>query len=185
MTAGSSAAAHEEAAAALEHNGAEPDLSPVPFRDPSFGPRYTIERIVVRGNRKTESALILGEIGLRAGDQLTASAGRVEAARIRLLSLGYFLDARLALEKGTGRGGAVLVVDVEERGTVILNALYLGSSAATTFWGGFDIAENNLLGRGISLGTGFVASTHPKVAEPNAIWARDAAPRSPASAAPA
>jgi outer membrane protein assembly factor BamA len=89
----------------------------------------------------------------------------VEAARIRLLSLGFFLDVRLALAKGTGRGDAVLIVDVEERGTVILNALYLGSSAATSFWGGFDIAENNLLGRGISLGTGFVASSRPDVAE--------------------
>jgi outer membrane protein insertion porin family len=160
-----SATGNQEAAATMEHTATEADLSPVPFSDPSFGPRYTIERIVVRGNRKTESSLILGEIGLRTGDQVTASDGRVEAARIRLLSLGFFLDARLALEKGTGRGGAVLIVDVEERGTVILNALYLGSSDATTFWGGFDVAENNLLGRGISLGTGFVASTHPKIAE--------------------
>jgi outer membrane protein insertion porin family len=141
------------------------DLPPVPFSDPTFGPRYTIEQIVVRGNHKTESALIFGELGLHPGDQIAASDGRVEAARIRLLSLGYFLDARLALAKGTGRGGAVLIVDVEERGTVILNALYLGSSDATAFWGGLEIAENNLLGRGISLGTGFVASTRPVVSE--------------------
>lgn len=135
------------------------------FTDPSFGPQYTIERIVVRGNRKTEQALILGELGLQTGDQVTASDRRVEAARIRLLALGFFLDVRLALARGTGRGGAVLLVDVEERGTVILNALYLGSSAATTFWGGLEVAENNLLGRGISLGTGFVAGTRPDVAE--------------------
>jgi outer membrane protein insertion porin family len=148
-----------------ERTPTETDTPPVPFSNPAFGPRYTIERIVVRGNHKTESALILGELGLRAGDQVTASDSRVEAGRIRLLSLGFFLDVRLALEKGTGRGGAVLVVEVEERGTVILNALYLGSSDATSFWGGLEIAENNLLGRGISLGTGFVASTRPKVAE--------------------
>ena len=141
------------------------ELSAVAFTTPSFGPRYTIERVVVRGNRKTEAALVLGEIGLRPGDQVTASDPRVEAARFRLLSLGFFLDVRLALERGSQRGGAVLVVDVEERGTVILNALYLGASAATPFWGGLDVAENNLLGRGISLGGGFVASTRPTVTE--------------------
>ena len=146
-----------------DHDTPESDAPVVPFSNPSFGPRYTIEHIVVRGNRKTESALILGEIGLRPGDQVSASDGRVEAARIRLLSLGYFLDAHLALERGTGRGGAILIIDVEERGTIILNALYLGSSAATAFWGGLDVAENNLLGRGISLGAGLVASTRPSV----------------------
>lgn len=153
------------AAAGLEAQPEPDHQTPVPFSDPSFGPRYRIERIVVRGNHKTESALILGEIGLHPGDLIVASDGRVEAARIRLLSLGFFLDVRLALGKGTGRGDAVLNIDVEERGTVILNALYLGSSAATAFWGGLDVAENNLLGRGISLGTGFVASSRPDVAE--------------------
>jgi outer membrane protein insertion porin family len=96
---------------------------------------------------------------------LTASDGRVEAARFRLLALGFFLDVRLALERGSERGGAVLVVDVEERNTVILNALYLGASTATPFWGGLDVAENNLFGRGISLGGGFVAAVRPQVAE--------------------
>jgi len=136
-----------------------------PFRDPEFGPRYTIERVVVRGNRKTATALILGELGIRAGDTLTASDGRVEAARIHLLSLGFFLDVRLALNKGAARGGANLIVEVEERGTIILNALYYGTSRATPFWGGLDIAETNLGGRGISLGAGFVAASRPQVTE--------------------
>ncbi|MBC8133957.1 MAG: BamA/TamA family outer membrane protein [Deltaproteobacteria bacterium] len=154
-----------EAAAELEGEPVTELQAPVPFTEPSFGPRYTIQRIDVRGNRKTETVLILGELGLQPGDQVTASDPRVEAARIRLLSLGFFLDVHLALGKGSGRGDAVLIVEVEERGTVILNALYLGSSAATSFWGGMEIAENNLLGRGISLGTGFVASSRPNVAE--------------------
>ena len=150
--------------AAANNEPAEPEEAIAPFQDPTFGPLYVIERIIVRGNRKTETALILGEIGIRPGDQLTASSSRVEEARIRLLSLGYFLDARLALQRGSARGGAILLVDVEERGTIVLNALYLGASAATDFWGGLEIAENNLVGRGISLGGGFVASTRPDVA---------------------
>lgn len=154
-----------QAARTLENQPAEESEPLAEFADPTFGPEYTIERIVVRGNRKTEAALILAELGLYPGDRVTASDRRVEAARIRLLALGFFLDARLALGKGTGRGGAVLLVDVEERGTVILNALYLGSSAATPFWGGLEAAENNFLGRGISLGTGFVAGARPAVSE--------------------
>jgi len=141
------------------------DEALAPFRDPEFGPRYTIEKVIVRGNRKTATALIVGELGIRAGDALTASDGRVEAARIHLLSLGFFLDVRLALKKGAARGGANLIVEVEERGTIILNALYYGTSRATPFWGGLDIAETNLGGRGISLGAGFVAASRPQVTE--------------------
>ena len=77
--------------------------APEPFRDPNFGPAYAIEQIVVRGNRKTATALIKGEVGVVVGDVLTASDGRVEAARIHLLSLGFFLDVRLALERGSQR----------------------------------------------------------------------------------
>ena len=132
-----------------------------------FGPHYALERVQIRGNHKTEAQLILGEIDLHAGDVVAASDPRVEAARIRLLSLGFFLNVHLALERGQQRGGAVLVVEVEERGTIIINALHLGSSAATAFWGGMDLAENNFLGRGISVGGGFVASTLPSLPEAN------------------
>jgi outer membrane protein insertion porin family len=145
----------------LDSSSPQEDVESFPASN--FGPRYTLERIEIRGNEKTEGRLIGGEIGLFPGDEIWASDPRVEAARIRLLSLGYFLNVHLALERGSRRGGAVLIVEVEERGTIILNALYLGSSAATAFWGGLDLAENNFLGRGISLGGGFVASTRPTV----------------------
>jgi outer membrane protein insertion porin family len=146
---------------------ARPDAS-TPSFEPGFGPRYYIEDIVVRGNHKTRTPLILREIGLTPGDVLSASDSRVEAARFRLLSLGYFIDARLSLARGSRRGGAVLTVEVEERGTIVINELYPSTSAATTFWGGIDASETNFLGRGINLGAGFVASTNPRVpgAEP-------------------
>jgi outer membrane protein insertion porin family len=135
----------------------------VPPLEPGFGPRYRIEEIVVKGNRKTKTALILREIGLVPGDVVNASDQRVEAARFRLLSLGYFLDARLSLVRGAQRGAAVLQIEVEERGTIVINELYPSTSAATTFWGGIDAAETNFLGRGVNLGGAFVASTTPKV----------------------
>ena len=73
---------------------------------------------------------------------------------------------RLSVTRGVSRGGVVLVVEVEERGTVVINELFPSTSAATAFWGGADVSETNLLGHGINLGAGFVASTTPVV--PNA-----------------
>jgi outer membrane protein assembly factor BamA len=138
--------------------------SPAPeFTDTTFGPRYVVEQIVVRGNRKTKEALILAELGLAPGDTVSGSDARVEAARFRLLALGHFLDARLSVQRGTKRGGVVLLVEVEERGTIVINELYPSTSAATIFWGGADVSETNFLGRGINLGGGFVASTTPVV----------------------
>ena len=146
--------------------GAPPAGSPPAapaFANPTFGPRYVIEDIVVRGNHKTKTALILDEVRLRPGDEVSASDARVEAARYRLLALGYFLDARLSLARGARRGGAVLLVEVEERGTIILNDIFLNTSNATRFWGGLDASEMNFLGRGVNIGAGFVASTTPRV----------------------
>jgi hypothetical protein len=132
--------------------------------DPSFQPRYQLKQIEVRGNRKTRTALILREVGLAAGDSVTANDPRVSLARLRLLALGFFLDVHLSLVKGEHRGLANLVIEVEERGTLILDALYLGTSDATAVWGGVAATERNLLGRGLSLGGGLVGSTRPQVA---------------------
>ena len=136
-----------------------PDFPP----DPSFEPNYKIEGIEVRGNQKTRTALILREVGLHVGDVVSANDARVGLARPRLLALGFFLDVHLSLVKGAERGQASLVVEVEERGTIILDALYLGTSQATSVWGGMAATERNLLGRGLSLGGGFVGSTRPQV----------------------
>lgn len=146
--------------------GASPEAAPLPEfpPDPAFEASYRIEAIEVRGNRKTKTALILRELGLSPGDVLIANDARVGLARLRLLALGYFLDVHLSLLKGERRGLANLVVEVEERGTVILDAIYLGSSRATAFWGGLAATERNLFGRGIALGGGVVGSTRPAVA---------------------
>src|SRR4029077_16872535 len=117
------------------------------------------------GNRKTEASLILSEIGLREGDTVGASDPRVEAARYRLLGMGFFLALRLSVQRGSRRGSVVLLVEVEERGTIVINEIFASTSAATEFWGGADLSETNFLGRGITLGGGFVASTKPLVPE--------------------
>ncbi|HEX3905338.1 MAG TPA: BamA/TamA family outer membrane protein [Polyangia bacterium] len=141
------------------------------FPDARFGPRYVIEEVRVTGNRKTKTSLIVGELavmGLGPGAAVDASDPRVEAARYRLLSLGYFLDLHLSVTRGSKRGAVVLVVEVEERGTLVINELFPATSEATLFWGGADLSETNFLGRGINLGAGFVASTKPLVPDAHA-----------------
>jgi outer membrane protein insertion porin family len=160
-----------EAAALTAAVDTPPSLDDSGFVDAQFGPRYTIEEVRVTGNRKTKTSLIVGELavmGLAPGDAVGASDARVEAARYRLLSLGYFLDVQLSVARGSKRGAVVLVVAVEERGTLVINELFLAHSEATLFWGGADVSETNFLGRGINLGAGFVASTKPIVPDSTA-----------------
>ena len=154
-----------------QQEGAVPPGAVAPFADAQFGPRYAIDEVVVRGNRKTATSIILAELGalgLQRGATVDASDPRVEAARYRLLTLGYFLDVRLSVMRGKRLGGVVLVVEVEERGTLVINELFPSTSAATAFWGGADVSETNFLGRGISLGFGLVASTKPVVLDAHA-----------------
>jgi len=158
--------------AAARASDPAPPPEPLPaFDETPFGPRYVIEDVRVSGNRKTERSLIVGELGalgLAPGRTVDASDRRVETARYRLLSLGYFLDVHLSVARGSQRGAVVLVVNVEERGTLVINEIFAATSPATAFWGGVDLAETNFLGRGINLGAGFVASTKPIVPDAHA-----------------
>jgi outer membrane protein insertion porin family len=141
----------------------------LPAHDVGGGIRYLVEAVLIQGNRKTDPGLINRELGIAAGDVLTPDDARVRAAELRLLSLGYFLGVRLRLRRAQHqRGAVILIVEVEERGTTVLNALYLGTSEATLLWGGLDVSETNFLGRGITLGGGFVQSTTPTVPEAEA-----------------
>jgi outer membrane protein insertion porin family len=159
LRAGAARAGDEDAAG-------DDESAAVAFPDQRFGPRYVIDDVLIRGNNKTQKSIIAAEVaalGLVQGASVDASDPRVEAVRYRLLALGYFLDVRLSVTRGATRGGVVLVVDVEERGTLVINELFPSTSAATAFWGGADVSETNFLGRGINLGAGFVASTTPVV----------------------
>ena len=126
-------------------------------------PAYILDGVKVRGNTKTISKVILRYVPFHAGDVVQASDSRVEATRFRLLGLGFFRDVHLSLERGSKPGHAYLVVQVRERGTVVFNDIFLGSSEATRFWMGMDVADRNFLGRGFSVSVAFVAGTKPLV----------------------
>jgi len=121
-----------------------------------FHPRYIIESIEVRGNTKTRGNLIISYLSFLPGE--TLSEEDVEISRIKLLALGYFRDVQMRLERGGKRGMVKLIVEVEERNTIIIDNLFIGYSDTNPFWGGLGISDINFLGLGMALSGAGVAS---------------------------
>lgn len=125
------------------------------------GLRYDLEGIEVRGNTTTLARVILRFVPFHPGSTLDVDDKELQLTRLRLLGTGFFRDVQLSLRRGTKRGSVVLVVDVVERNTIVVNDLWLGLSADAepngrarplTAYGGIDVSETNLAGTGVSLG---------------------------------
>jgi outer membrane protein insertion porin family len=125
------------------------------------GLRYLLEGIQIRGNTTTHSRVILRYVPFQAGDTLDVDDKELLLTRFRLLGTGFFRDVQLSLRKGSKRGNVVLVVDVIERNTVVINDVWLGLSSDAepngnarplTAYGGLDVSETNLAGTGVALG---------------------------------
>jgi outer membrane protein insertion porin family len=131
-----------------------------------LGPvRYTLERVAVRGNTRTRKNVVMRYVPFRKGDLIDVSDSAFELLRFRLLGTGFFRDVDMSLEKGSARGQVVLVIQVVERNTIVLNDVAIGISKTADVQGpnageerpisayaGIDIAETNLAGSGITLG---------------------------------
>jgi outer membrane protein insertion porin family len=131
-------------------------------------PRYIVESMVVRGNSKTRGSLILSQMFLKPGEALDEA--KVELSRIRLLALGYFKDVRMVLEKGSVRGRVRLVVEVDERNTIIIDDVFLGISKTNPFWGGLGMSDINFLGRGMVLSGAAVGSEKQQAYRIGLFW---------------
>lgn len=149
-----------------------PPAPPVPVDhvDPDFGPLVTIEDIRVVGNRSTAERIILRAVPIQQGEQLRAADPRLTKARFKVLALGYFRDVTVELEKGSARGRVIIVVTVVERGTVVLNRLWYGSSSLAPYWFGVDVSERNFLGTGLLVGGGLVFADHGNVTGARDQW---------------
>ena len=142
----------------------EPPLAEAPAPRPPVGPgglRYVLEGVEVRGNTTTLARVILRFVPFQRGATLDVDDKELQLTRFRLLGTGFFRDVQLSLRRGTKRGSVVLVVDVVERNTVVVNDLWLGLSADAepdgrarplTAFGGIDVSEQNLAGTGVALG---------------------------------
>jgi outer membrane protein assembly factor BamA len=107
-------------------------------------------------------------VPLQAGADLDVDDPAIEQIRWRLMGTGWFDDVHLRLERGSRRGWVVLVVDVEERNTLVISRVVAGLSRVVTSstsrddrlrpYGGLGVTETNLFGLGIGLGASVVAA---------------------------
>lgn len=119
-------------------------------------PTYILESVVLDGDYATSDSIILDALGLETGQPVTVEL--LKAARLRLLATGFFEQAQFGLERGSQRGHVVLRVTLEERNTVLLTDVFLGTSERSTFWGGVDVVDGNMFGVGHTARAAFVTS---------------------------
>ena len=113
-----------------------------------------IEGIEILGNEKTVPSVILRRLGVDVGDLVDDD--RIAESRLRLLNTGFFKSVEFSLRRGSRRGRVLLVVEVEERNTILVDELFLGFSSVAPLFGGFGVAETNFLGRGVTVGGSWV-----------------------------
>ncbi len=125
------------------------------------GLRYVLEGVQVQGNTSTLARVIMSFVPFRAGDVLDVDDKELQLTRFRLLGTGFFRDVQLSLRRGSKRGYVVLVIDVVERNTIVINDVWLGlatdaepdgGARPLTAYGGIDVSEQNLAGSGVALG---------------------------------
>ena len=112
----------------------------------SEGTRAYVERIDIVGNTRTRDEVIRRELRLFEGDAFNRTL--VERARRRLTALDFFSDIQFKEQPGSAADKIVLVVQVVEKSTGSLT-FSIGYSSTEAVVGSVQVAERNLLGRGL------------------------------------
>ena len=126
------------------HRDAEARTMGVTFRIEE-GPHLFIERIEVSGNSKTKDHVIRRELRMEEGDPFTPV--RVEAARRRLMQLGFFTNVEIKTARGSEADKVSLSVIVAEQDTRDLS-FGVGYSSNEGVIGDISFSESNLFGNG-------------------------------------
>jgi outer membrane protein insertion porin family len=113
------------------------------------GERVFVERIDIEGNATTLDQVIRRQFRTVEGDPFNPREIRQSAERIR--ALGFFSDAQVNAEPGSGPDQVVVNVDVEEQPT---GSLSFGLTYSVNSGTGVNVgfSESNFLGRGQRLG---------------------------------
>lgn len=130
---------------------------------------YVLERIEIVGN-STSADVIRSFLPIQPGELLDVDDPDIDRVRFRLLGTGWFNDVRLHLKRGSERGRVVLVIEVEERNTLIVSRVVAGLARVVTSstdrdddlrpYAGLGLTETNLFGLGIGVGLSGVVSEH-------------------------
>jgi outer membrane protein insertion porin family len=154
--------------------------------------KYLLERVEVSGNRNTRERLIKTFVPLEIGSTFRVSDPELEAMRYRLLGTGWYDRVELRLKRGKRPGGVVLVIEVEERRTLVFQELALGLGWSVEGvkrnatpgdepgrkaepYLGLAIADTNFLGTGKTLGGELLLSPDQQGV---ALWYSDPVVRS-------
>lgn len=123
------------------------------------GERVFVERIDIEGNATTLDQVVRRQFATVEGDPFNPREIRQSAERIR--ALGFFSDAQVEAEPGSGPDQVVVNVDVEEQPT---GSLTLGMSFSSESGAGVAVgfSESNFLGRGQSIAVDLNAGTDTK-----------------------
>lgn len=116
------------------------------------GQRVFVERIDIEGNNTTLDQVVRRQFRTVEGDPFNPREIRQAAERIR--ALGFFSDARVEAEQGSGPDQVVVNVDLEEQPT---GSLSFGASygVSTGLGANVGFSEANFLGRGQYLAFNF------------------------------
>jgi outer membrane protein insertion porin family len=148
---------------------AEPDEEPGPSElgEVVEGPVERSVEIValqIRGRKQVSAQQVteaLDAENLLEGEQVFwPEDPRIDRAVQRLAATGYFDQVAIRLVPVSDRKDqASLVVDLHERGSLVVNEIHAANSELTPFSGGFNLMERNLAGTSVHLGAGFVVGT--------------------------
>ena len=141
--------------------------------------KYLLQSVEVVGNKSTRTRLIKTFVPIETGASLDVNDPEIEALRYRLLGTGWYDRVDLRLKRGSRPGWVVLVIEVEERSTLVFQQLALGVGWSVEGvngrtgdnsdpkrepepYLGLAIAETNFLGSGRTLAGELLVSPDQK-----------------------
>ena len=138
-----------------------------PFQSGLTERSLEIVALEIRGRKQVTAREVLEALEaetLVEGERVTwPEDPKVDRAIQRLSATGYFEQVAIRLVPiGEQRDQAVLVVDLRERGSLVVRDIHAAGSRLTPFAGGFELSERNLAGRQVHLGGAFVVGSRPQ-----------------------
>ena len=130
--------------------------------------RYFLESVQVEGNTRTHASVIRAYVPLEPGEPFDPEESELETLQFALMGTGWFDEVHVRLRRGAERGWVVVVVEVVERNTVVVEQIALGlaeglssgTNARVFPYVGLTLTETNLLGRGMRLSVSGLLSRH-------------------------
>lgn len=124
--------------------------------DIAEGPSVYIDKIIIKGNHRTNDDVIRREILVFEGDPYNAAKIRETERRIK--NLGFFKKVEVHKEASDQTDKVNLIIEVEEEPSTGELSFMFGYNTESGIMGGISASERNLFGQGKGIGIGFTAN---------------------------